>query len=100
MENPLLNAVTENGKITIASVFQFSGGYVQFESFIRECAKKNCTVYFENEDMTITPTDNSSRMVANIYLLIAENTKLKRDFMSYLSKLSAGEYRSDGIQIL
>lgn len=99
---PYLDIISSQNEIKIASLFQFSEGVAQIHQFVRACAAFGCTVHFENENITVTPEDDLSRTTTtlSVYGLLAVNGQLKSDFMSYLVKLSTGEYKSDVIQIL
>lgn len=99
---PYLDIISTQGEIRIASIFQFLGGVAQIHQFVRACAAFGCVAHFENEKLTIAPDDDSIETSSTIstYGFLSENRKLKADFMSFLTKLSTGEYKSDEIQVL
>lgn len=59
-------------------------------SFLCACEDYNCTVYFENEDITVIPNDDNSvtNILLTIYAAVASNPKIANDYIRYLNNLS------------
>lgn len=86
---PHFDLVVENGKITIPSVFMFSGGAEELFSFLFACEKLNCTVVFENEKITVTPDrdDTYTKLRLSLYADVAKGSKVVNDYLKYLSHI-------------
>lgn len=88
-----LNSIEKNGKLTIESIFQLDGMY-GITALLQECLLKNCTVYFRNEDLTITPEEQNStnvRAIINTYGMITAYPKAARDFVNYAFEAAANK---------
>lgn len=88
---PHFNLIRENETIEIDSVFQFKGGYPEMHSFLNACQDLNCTVHFDNEDLTVSPGEN--RLMVNTYAAMAVDPRMMENYMIYLMKLGRGEIR-------
>lgn len=77
--------IVENEIITIPSIFMFET-ITQVQSFLHSCKMLNCTVNFENENVTVTPTNLESFL--SYYLMgyggIMAHPKFAEDYMKYL----------------
>lgn len=82
---PHYELVVENEAITVPSVFMFTDVGNLF-AFLRVCEVKNCTVHFENEDLTVKPgNDTAMSLRLTVYMAIADNPKFVTDYIKYLS---------------
>ena len=54
-----LDIIVKDGTITIPSIFMFED-WVMIDPFISHARKMNCTVIFENENLTVLPNDYES----------------------------------------
>ena len=85
---PHRNVIVENGKIEIPSIFMFKGGGDELFPFLYVCKKKNCTVRFENEDITVLPEEDAyQNVVLSFYATVAANPVLPEQYMRYLNNL-------------
>ena len=68
----------------------FKKGYEELFPFLYACEEFNCTVYFENEDITVIPNNDNSatRLLLTIYTAIASNPKIANDYLRYLMNLN------------
>lgn len=76
--------IVENGSITIPSIFMFTA-ITEMQDFLRSCKMLNCTVYFENENITVTPVDDgimAARLVS--YGSVINFPKSVEDYINYL----------------
>lgn len=86
---PHRNVIVENGEIKIPSIFMFNGGSIELFSFLGTCKEKNCTVHFENEDITVLPKDNAYQMIVlSVYATIAAEPKIAEQYINYVHNLS------------
>lgn len=79
------NDIVKDGKITVESIYQLDGVY-GVESLLQECAKQNCTIYFHNEDLTVTPEEQNStdvRAKIHAYEMVMNYPRAARDFINY-----------------
>lgn len=87
-EVPHYELIQDNGKIHIPSVFMFKGGHEELFPFLFVCRIKNCTVVFDNEDITVAPKEDVfQNFLLSIYAHVAESPKIANDYMRYLSNL-------------
>lgn len=87
-EVPHYELIQENEIIHIPSVFMFKGGHIELFSFLAACREMNCTVVFDNEEITIGLKDEILQdFVLSIYAHIAESPKIANDYMRYLANL-------------
>lgn len=79
--------IEENGTVSILSIFLFQGGCSELFPFLQACKEYNCTVLFENENLTVKPHEKSTEqsMILSIYATIAQSPKIAEDYIRYLS---------------
>lgn len=83
---PHLDLIQKNSTVVIPSVFMFKDGGTELFSFLFACQELNCTVYFKNEEITVTPEkDVYQDMLLSIYAMIAQSPKIANDYISYLT---------------
>ena len=76
--------IKENGSITIPSIFMFNS-IIEMKDFVHSCRMLKCTVYFKNEDMTVTPVDDGiidTRLTS--YGCVINFPKAAEDYIKYL----------------
>lgn len=81
-------SIINDGTITVDSIYQLDGVY-GIESLLQECREKNCTVYFANEDLTITPADQEVtevRAKLHAYKMVANYPMAARHYINYVLK--------------
>lgn len=87
---PHFNLIRENGTITIPSVFMFKGGCQELFSFLAACAEYNCTVFFNNEDIEVSPSyDTAIQLKLITYMSIVESPKIANDYMRFLNNFDS-----------
>lgn len=89
---PYADFVKDNETITLRSIFDFTGGCDELFLFLYACEQRNCTVFFKNEEIVVAPKDKDQ---TNINLLLsmyatlgAKNSKIAKDYIRYLCKIS------------
>ncbi len=83
---PHANIIRDNETIHIDSIFMFTGGAVELFSFLCVCKHRNCTVVFDNEDITVPPKhDTLSSAILTLYISLRENPKPAEDYLRYLT---------------
>lgn len=85
-EIPHSEFIEKDGEIVIPSIFMFSRGQADYFPFMQACRKLNCTVYFANENFTVSPTDESTetRVREMIYFQMAQLPDLVEQYLSFL----------------
>ena len=89
---PHFDLIRENETIVIPSIFQFKGGCTELFSFGMACKEFNCTVRFDNENLTMKPDGSGTpSILLSFYGIIAEDSRIATDYMEYLIKVAKGE---------
>lgn len=88
-ELPHYDLIKENQTIELRSIFDFKGGSEELFPFLFGCEKKNCTVIFKNEDITVKPEDDEDKSIQSIklslYAFIAKDPKIVKEYVRYLT---------------
>ena len=86
--NPHLELVVKDGTVTIPSIFMFKYSD-EVTVFIRHGKKMNCTIIFENENITIRPDSDDSdyRYKLYAYSSIIANREAGNAYCRYLGSL-------------
>ena len=92
---PHSDLIVENGTTNISSVFEICGECDEFFSFLHACSELNCTVVFENEDITIRPgkLEMVDQLRLAAYTQIAQQPKLAEDYIRYLGNLALKRWK-------
>ena len=89
--------IEKNGTLTIDSIFELGRSYFDVSPLIQNCKAQNCTLRFENEDITINPGayDDDSGLRAQImaYCMVATYPQTAIDYTRYCYSL-AGKKKS------
>ena len=85
-DTPHFDLVKENETVILPSIFDFEGGYTEIFPFLCACDEYNCTVVFENEDITVVPKDTNNNLIISIYAMLIENPKPFDDYIRYIYK--------------
>ena len=74
---PHIELIKENGHITIPYLFMFGKDTAGLFLFITCCREMNCTLTFENEGLTFSPTeyDSDTNMKLSCYIGVMGNPK-------------------------
>ena len=100
-EFPHSDLAVKDQTITLRSVFDFVGGSDELFPFLYGCEKMNCTVIFDNEDITVLPNSKSNgdfqNIILSIYAWIARAPKIANDYMRYLNNISkySGDFKRE-----
>lgn len=85
-------SVIKDGTLTIGSIFELQRSYFDVSPLIQECAKQNCTLRFENENITIQPgaydNDGSLRAQITAYCMVATYPQTAIDYTRYCYSLA------------
>jgi hypothetical protein len=87
-ELPHYDLIRENQTVELRSIFDFKGGNEELFPFLYGCQKKNCTVVFKNENITVKPKNDENKTAQSIqlslYALIAKEPKIVEEYIRYL----------------
>lgn len=77
--------IEKDGTIKIPSVFMFDD-YLAITSFLTQARKMNCIVVFENENVTVTPSndDTYARSKIEMYSLMVGTREFGNAYVRYL----------------
>ena len=80
--------IVKDGTVTIPSIFMFEY-FDEATTFIRHAKKMNCTIIFENENITIYPDkdDSDYRYKLYAYSAIIANREAGNAYCRYLGNL-------------
>ncbi|MBR3503772.1 MAG: hypothetical protein IKO07_05960 [Clostridia bacterium] len=85
-------SIQQDGTLVIGSLFELERNYFDVSSLIQKCKEQNCTLRFENENLTITPgaydTDLSLRAQITAYSMIATYPQAAIDYTRYCFSLA------------
>ena len=85
---PHFEAIVENGYTTIPSIFMFDNNNDLYP-FLYACRKCNCTVYFENENLTIEPErDVAGDVKIMAYSMMMSCREIGDAYIRYLGNLA------------
>lgn len=77
--------IEKNGSLTIGSIFEL-GGSLAITELVFKCREANCTLHFENEDLTIDSTYNDDDVLRSkvmLYTLLAGHPEAAMDYVRY-----------------
>lgn len=85
--NNHLNILVKDGTVKIPSVFMFDD-FLAITSFLTHARKMNCTIVFENENLTMTPQndDTYARSKMDIYSVMLGTREFGDAYARYLNK--------------
>lgn len=79
-----LDVIVKDGTIRIPSIFMFED-WVDIDPFLTHARKMNCTVMFENENITVVPNDYESvRWKIAIFKTIISYREIGNAYVRYL----------------
>lgn len=85
---PHNDVIVENETVTVPSIFMFTGGPEELFPFLIGCREKNCTVWFENEDITVAPKEDSyQNVLLSLYATLAATPSIPTQYMRYVFNL-------------
>ena len=92
--SPHYDLVVENETINLRSIFDFDKGPEELFAFLFVCEQKNCTVKFENEEITVSPIDQDNpvhqKIMLSLYSWVAFNHKIVDDYNRYVELCKKG----------
>lgn len=85
---PHFDLIEENKLINIPSIFMFTS-YDELYPFLAACEAYNCKVFFENENITVLPEEDSIEKTMELfaYGVVMSCRKIGDDYVRYLSNL-------------
>lgn len=84
---PHFDLIKENEVITIPSIFMFANND-EFYPFLAACRSYECTVFFENESLMISPKDDVEKTLEVLcYTMVMSCRKIGDDYLRYLSNI-------------
>lgn len=79
-----LDIIVKDGTVSIPSIFMFED-WIDIDPFLSHARKMNCTVIFENENLTVLPTDYESvRRHIEIFRTIISYREIGNAYVRYL----------------
>ena len=79
-----LDIIVKDGTVRIPSIFMFED-WIDIEPFLAHARKMNCTVVFENENITVEPNDYESvRRKISLFVTIISYRELGNAYVRYL----------------
>lgn len=79
-----LEIIVKDGTVRIPSIFMFED-WVDIDPFLSHARKMNCTVVFENENITVTPNDyDRVRLKINTFKTIISYREIGNAYVRYL----------------
>lgn len=89
---PHFDLIEENKEITIPSLFMFKNND-ELCPFLAACDAYNCTVFFENENLTISPKEKwETKFELFCYTVVMNCRKIGDDYCRYLGNLAKKEW--------
>jgi hypothetical protein len=87
---PYEELIVDNDILRLRSIFDFAGGTEELFPFLYACEKRNCTVVFENEDITVAPDSKgiAQDVLLTFYASISKNQKIVNDYIRYIVNCS------------
>ena len=92
---PHFELIQENEQITAPSIFMFTSND-ELYPFLYACEKHNCTVFFENENLTIPPKYDmriGTKLMA--YSIVASCREIGDAYIRYLGNESLRHFRKE-----
>jgi hypothetical protein len=91
---PHFDLVRENETIVIPSIFMFNNNE-DFYPFLAACRDFKCTVFFENEQLTIPPDGSIEKTIEVLcYAAIMNCRKIGDDYVRYLGNLARMQWEA------
>lgn len=73
---PHYEVIKENAKIKVPSIFMLKDAETLF-AFLMACGRWDCTVFFENENLTVNPKRSAEEdFELLLYMIIAKNGEI------------------------
>lgn len=85
---PHFELIEENKPVVIPSIFMFTSNE-ELYPFLAACKDYNCMVFFENEKLIVSPTDDWQKTLEVFcYTVIMNYRKIGDDYVRYLGNLA------------
>ena len=83
-----LDLIVKNGTVKIPSIFLFQY-FDDVTRFLNHAKKQNCTVIFENEDLTVAPNENDAgiRAKINIFATIIACREIGNAYVRFVGNI-------------
>ena len=84
--------IRKNETVTIESVFMFNDS-LELYSFLKMCKDYNCTIFFENEGISIPPNvDEVTRFKLFCYNVVLNCREIGDAYVRYMGKLAQARW--------
>lgn len=91
-----LEIIVKDGTVKIPSIFMFED-WIDIDPFLNHARNMNCTVIFENENITITPNDGgASRTKIGIFKTIIAEREIGNAYVRYLGNIDKMSWEGIG----
>lgn len=96
---PYEHLIVPNGHIVLRSMYQFRDT-TEVYAFLHCCKKECCSVYFQNEDISVDRDGvmNVSEIAIPVYMHLKENPKVVEAYLRFLVKAGRGEMAMDRVE--
>ena len=89
---PHFNLIEENKPIIIPSIFMFANNE-ELYPFLAACKAYNCKVFFDNEKLIVSPTDDfKATFELFCYTVVMNCRKIGDDYVRYLCTLAQSKW--------
>lgn len=89
------------GHIVLRSMYQFADS-AEVYAFLHACRKELCSVYFQNEDISVCKDGimSAPSIAISMYMHLKENPKIVEAYLSYLVKSNSGSWAIDQVEVI
>lgn len=93
--------IVPRGHLVLRSLYQFNDS-VEVYAFLHCCEKADCSVYFQNEDISVDKSGIMSvpEFAISIYMSLKENPKLVESYLRFLVKAGSKEWALDRVEVI
>lgn len=91
--------IAPDGHIVLRSIYQFKDS-TEVYAFLHGCAKENCSVYFQNEDVCVSRDGvmNIPDVALAVYMHMKNDPKMVEDYLRFVLKSSRKEWSLDQVE--
>lgn len=93
--------IVPDSHIVLRSMYQFKDS-AEVYAFLHGCKTENCSVYFQNEDISV---DREGRMsvpeiAIAVYMHMKDQPKAVEDYLRFSIKAGRGEWAIDQVEVI
>ena len=93
--------IVPDSHIVLRSMYQFKDS-PEVYAFLQGCKTENCSVYFQNEDISVNRDGVMSvpEIAIAVYMHMKEQPKAVEDYLRFLIKSGHGEWAIDRVEVI